>query len=693
MSPATGNRPADKCRQYFDNQVLSEEIAALLHDGHKVTITVKGRSMSPFLRDGRDSVELCQCRPDALKPGDVVLARENRYGRMVLHRIVMRDGNRLTLQGDGNPLTTEESSVDNVAGIATAFIRKSRTYKVTGTVWRTYSRCWKKLLPIRKILGKLHGALLYMRTAVKGHKRAIALSMLTGILSVALSLLFIYLSKQLIDIASGKLPGELAEYAIALASVVVLQLACDAVDGWIGVKVQIDAGNDLRHRLFSRLLRSRWNELEHFHTGDVVNRVERDTSAVVRLLTVTIPAFFITAIQLMAAFAFFCYLDAWLPWIVAGILPFFLIGSRFYMRRMYRYSHEIRATDSRIQSIIQESLQQRTVIKALEQDRDRVDKLAGQQNEFRSGFMRRTRFSLSARTCVSAAFAAGYLVAFFWGLGSLAAGIITFGTMAAFLQLVGKVQGPLLDISRMLPLFAESLTSIDRLRELESVPAEPQESPIRFEHTPDIEISDVTFRYSRGDKPVFQNFSCRIAACSKTAVTGETGRGKTTLVRMLLALASPQSGTVELRADGKSASVSPATRCNFTYIPQGNTIFSGTVRDNLLMGNPRASDTEMRRALRTAAADFVFALPKGLDSFIGEQGGGLSEGQAQRIAIARALLRDSHILLLDEATSALDDETERRLMDNLETEYTGKTFIFITHHAAVRDRCDNVISL
>lgn len=382
---------------------------------------------------------------------------------------------------------------------------------------------------------------------------------------------------------------------------------------------------------------------------------------------------------------------------MVAVFPLFLLGSRYYMKRIHRYTHKIRRSDSLIQAVIQESLQHRTVIKTLEQSGNRVSKLDEWQDTLRNQVLGRTRFSLAARSFVSLAFSGGYLTAFLWGSVSLSTGAITFGTMAAFLQLVGKVQRPVLDLSRLIPSFAQVFTAIDRLEELERLPEESDEESMRFAETPDVEIDNITFRYVEGEAPVFNHFSCKFPAGSCTAVMGETGRGKTTLVRMLLALALPEEGRIVLRTHSQlqkeGCLVSPSTRCNFTYVPQGNTLFSGTIRENLLMGNPEAREEDMNHALRTAVADFVFSLPDGIDTLLTEQGGGLSEGQAQRIAIARALLRPGHILLLDEATSALDSETERVLLGNLRRDCKGRTFVFITHHLMVVEGCDEVVRL
>lgn len=549
----------------------------------------------------------------------------------------------------------------------------------------------------------------YIWAVSAGQRGRILLSCFTGILGVILALAFIYASKQVIDIATGAAAGSLVHAAILTVILLIAQLLCGTADTWISTRMQIETGNALRHRLFSRLLQSCWNELERFHTGDIVNRIEQDTSAIVTLLTSSIPAFIVTGVQLIAAFVFFCYLDPSLPWLVVAILPVFLVGSRFYMRRMRRYTHDIRQSDSNIQSVIQESLQHRTVIKTLEQSERHLDKLDDLQGTLRSQVMGRTRFSLFARTMVAFAFSGGYLTAFLWGAVRLSTGSITFGTMTAFLQLVGKVQRPVLDLSRLIPSVVNALTAVDRLLELEELPAETSGETIFFNTTPDLVLKEITFRYPASDRPVFDHFSCSFPAGSCTAVIGETGKGKTTLIRLLLALATPEEGSITLSSDTESPAlpnsfstfnsqlstlkVSPQTRSNFVYVPQGNTLFSGTIRDNLLMGNPQATDEAMHQALHTATADFVFKLPNGIDSSLNEQGGGLSEGQAQRIAIARALLRPGSILLLDEATSALDPETEYQLIKNLRNNYTGKTFIFVTHHPAVAEACEAIIRL
>jgi ABC-type bacteriocin/lantibiotic exporter with double-glycine peptidase domain len=300
----------------------------------------------------------------------------------------------------------------------------------------------------------------------------------------------------------------------------------------------------------------------------------------------------------------------------------------------------------------------------------------------------RTRFNIFARTMVSAAFSFGYIAAFLWGVYGISKGSITFGVMTAFLQLVGQVQRPVVNLTRQIPSFVYSTTSVDRLMELEDAPKESAGDPVKLAGAAGIRVEGVAYRYPDGKRMILKDLSYDFPPLSRTAIVGETGSGKSTLIRLMLALLKPVEGRVVLYDEAQEVPASAATRCNLVYVPQGNTLFSGTIRENLLMGNPEATEEQMKSALETAVADFVFTLPDGLETRCGEGGSGLSEGQAQRIAIARGLLRPGSILLLDEFSSSLDPETERKLMDNLTKKAAGKTMIFITHRERIAQLCE-----
>lgn len=547
----------------------------------------------------------------------------------------------------------------------------------------------------RPSVPRLFSLLQWLGKSSKGYRRSILANCLLGTLNVGAGLLFIGCSKRVIDTATGQLDSQIWIESTYAGLAFLTQILLNGCETWLTNRMQVEAANRMRQNLFRHILQSRWNSLQNLHTGDIVNRMEQDTQQVVTLLTTTVPTLIVTCIQLVAAFLFFCYLDARMAWIVLGIAPVCLLSSKLYVRRMRRFTREIRHSDSKIQSVIQESVQHRTVIKTLEERPRHLEQLHLLQELLRGQIHQRTRFSIFSRTALSIGFAGGYLTAFIGGAYQLSQDLITFGTMTAFLQLVGQIQSPAYSLSRLIPGIIHTLTSAERLLELEKLPAETQGPPVLLQTIPSVHLQHVTFRYddSRGDKEIFRHLNLTFPAGSSTAVLGETGAGKTTLIRLLLALASPQEGTITLSDGKRTYPVSPQTRINFIYVPQGNTLFSGTIRDNLLMGNPLATEEQMNQALRMAEAGFVFNLPRKIDTSLAENGGGLSEGQAQRISIARSLLRPGGILLFDEATSALDTETEQRLLENLHRHYSHKTMIFITHHPALAALCDQILTI
>lgn len=533
--------------------------------------------------------------------------------------------------------------------------------------------------------------LLWIWKASRGVRGRILLCTLIGCISVACSLLFVLFSKNAIDIATGVREGQLLHYGIAMGVLILFEIVLHAVDNWIANRLDVEMRNTFRTRFFGLLLQSEWQGKERYHSGDVLNRMVQDLGAVVSVITTTIPFAVITVIQLVASFCFLYSMDRTLAIVLVLILPFFSLLSRIYITRMRRMTKAVRESESRIHSVMQESLQHKTIVKTLEQSGGMMQRLAGWQERLLGEVIQRTRFSVLSRGLVSMGFSAGYLTAFLWGVFSIQGGVITFGVMTAFLQLVGRIQRPLADLARMIPTLVSALTSAERLMELEELPMEPTGEAVRMVGKAGVRLSDVSFQYDDGEEEVITHLTEDFPPGSLTAILGETGAGKTTLVRLILALVRPTAGRVTLYDGMREVEVSPQTRGNLVYVPQGNTLFSGTIRDNLLLGRPDATDEELWKVLRIACAEFVLSLPEGLDTACGEQGGGLSEGQAQRIAIARSLLRPGSVLLLDEATSALDPETERRMLERLTDARDGRTVIFVTHRTAVLEYCERVL--
>lgn len=527
----------------------------------------------------------------------------------------------------------------------------------------------------------------------KGFRLPVVFCALTGALNVSVSLCFVFVCKHLIDIATGISDDALGTYIGWMAGCMLLQLLLSVVRSRLTNRAEIKLRNALHNRLFVHLMKSCWNGRETFHTGDMLNRIEADTVSVTDAVCRTVPSVFVTFVQLVGALYFLSMLDIRLTGILVFIMPVALLFSKSYVRKMRRMSREIRETDSCIQSHLQENLQHRIIVRTLEHTGNAVEKLSGLQSFLQGQVFRRTDFSVFSRSMVQVGFMTGYAVAFLWGVFGLRDGTVTFGMMAAFLQLVSQIQRPMVDLSRQIPAFIRVFTATERLAELTSLPLEPQGSPVRLDGSLGVRISHVSFSYQGNSRQILNDFTYDFRPGSLTAIVGETGVGKSTLIKLILALIRPDEGEITVYNGNEEVAVSPQTRCNLSYVPQGNTLFSGTIRDNLLIGNQHATEEDMRQALHTAVADFVFSLPAGLDTVCGEQGTGLSEGQAQRIAIARGLLRPGNVLLLDEPSSALDSQTERELLERLSAEVKGKTVVLITHREKIAGLCSEVVRM
>ena len=522
------------------------------------------------------------------------------------------------------------------------------------------------------------------------------LNILLGLGVVALDLAFIWATKMTIDAATGQGSQPLWFGCSVLIAIGLINIAIAFARSWTSALLGLKSQNLMQLKSFARLMHSVWTGKEQYHSGDVMNRLIRDAHEITTVISDTLPAAFCIVVRLMLAFVYLYHFDSWLAVFVLILAPLFLLLSKVYISKMRKLTKEIRNTDSRIQSVIQESIQHRMVLKTMEQCDGMVTRLSLIQKQLQEQVKHRTFFSSFSNLTVNFGFTAGYLVAFIWGVCRLDANTISYGTMLAFIQLVGQIQGPFRSLTTLIPSIISGLTASERLQQLEEIDLEIVEEQNSFhEEAVGIKFTDVSYTYHDGNRDILNDFIFDFSPGSSTAILGETGAGKTTLIRLILALLSPTKGKIEFYSQSKSVKASPATRCNLVYVPQGNTLLSGSIRDNLLLGNPNASQHEMEEALHIACADFVLALPEGLDTICGEGGTGLSEGQAQRISIARSLLRKGRILLLDEVTSALDQEIEQQLIRNIFEQANKKcqTLIFITHRPAVIEFCQNTLHI
>ena len=551
----------------------------------------------------------------------------------------------------------------------------------------------KTLLKIPKFKYDARTLLRWLWNAWRGNQLQAVLNASIGLLSVGVSLGHVWAMKRAIDVASGTVEGNLYWAVGVMAVLILLDFALNIAGTWVRNILGIKAQNRMQQRMLDRLLRAEWKGRNHHHSADILNRLEFDVNNVVNFLTETIPSTLSVLAMFIGAFLYLFSMDKVLAVIVIDIFPMFLAVSKIYVGQMRHLTRQVRDSDSKVQSVLQETIQHRMLIKTLESDSAMVERLGNTQSELRHRVVRRTKFSVFSNMVVNFGFAFGYLVAFLWAAIRMSAHTLSFGGMTAFLQLVNRIQGPARNLTKLVPAFVSVFTAAERLMELEEDPLEEQGIPIYIKAPCGIRLQNVGYAYEDGggDK-VIDGLSFDFKPGSCTAILGETGAGKTTLVRMILALVQPQDGKIEIYHGSTHQALSPLHRCNFVYVPQGNTLMSGTIRENLRLGKLDATDEEMLHALHVSCADFVNDLPDGLNTLCSEQGGGLSEGQAQRIAIARSLLRDRSVMLFDEATSALDPDTERQLLNNILSAH-DKTIIFITHRPAVIDYCDQTLKL
>ena len=548
----------------------------------------------------------------------------------------------------------------------------------------------RRWLKIPETNYKISEILRWLWRAWRGNRLQAALNAVVGLLSVGVSLTQVWAVKHAIDVASGDEQGNIYMAVAFMGALILIDFALNISGIWIRNLLGIKAQNRMQQRVLDRILRSEWRGKESRHSGDVLNRLEFDVTNVVNFLTETLPSALSVLAMFIGAFSYLASMEWRLAVLVAAMVPLFVLVSKIYIRQMRGLTRQVRDSDSKVQAFMQEITQNRMLVKTLESGGFMINRLESTQSELRRNVVRRTSFSVFSNFILNFGFTLGYLVAFLWAAVRMSAGTLSFGGMTAFLQLVSKIQGPARSLTKLVPAFVSVFTAAERLMELEEDPLEEQGDPIMLDAPCGVRLDNVSYAYQDGETNVIDNLSFDFRPGCCTAILGETGAGKTTLVRMLLALLQPQSGSLHIYNNVEERLLTPRLRANFVYVPQGNTLLSGTIRENLCLGKHNATDEEMREALIKSCAEFVFDLPDGLDTACAEKGGGLSEGQAQRICIARALLRNRSVMLFDEATSALDPDTERRLLKNILASH-DKTIIFITHRLAVVDYCDDVL--
>ena len=526
------------------------------------------------------------------------------------------------------------------------------------------------------------------------YKWLIVIYIVIGLFATGLALAASLVTKNLINEVLG---GKISAAAVALYVFLGLSgIAVSALNRRLSAKISLRVNNEIRADVFGKFISTTWEEVSAFHSGDLLNRINGDVSTVADSVIGWIPSVTIKSAQFIGAIAIICYYDAAMALLSLISIPAAALISSLLLRKMRSYGTKIREAGSELMSFFEESLQNIQTVKAFGLSQSLDGRLAQLQKIYYDTSLEYNALSVKVTSGMSVL---GLFVSYLcmgWCIFRLFTGAIDIGTMVLFIQLSSYLSSSISSLISSVPTVISATVSAGRIISVLNLPREEEDESLAareiadFGEAPEIEFRGVSFGYKNGGK-VFSEVNLTVAPGEFAAFVGPSGGGKTTLLRLLLGLVKPQSGKATLSAKGKTTEISSATRRIFTYVPQEKAMFSGTVAEMLRLFSPEATDEEINAALKAACAyDFVAALPEGINTPLGERGAGFSEGQNQRLAIARAVLRKAPVLLLDEATSALDLETERRVLENITALCRGKTLIVMTHRESVLPLCDSV---
>lgn len=539
-------------------------------------------------------------------------------------------------------------------------------------------------------LKEVAAELRWSRQYVRRYRLMILAHVLLGAVGIVLSLAGSVASKFLIDAVTGAHVGIIGTAAAWMVGLMLGNIVMKYIAGRIGAVIHIKVQNEIQREVYQRILFADWQSLEEFRSGDLINRLNNDVNTLASGVIGFVPSLISGVIQFLGSLAILLYYDPAMALIALLGVPVSALCSHVLVGRMRAHNQEMKELSGDMMSFHQNSFQNLTIIKAFGIGGLFSGKLGQLQGRYRDAYLSYNLFSLRASAFLSLVGLVVSLSCLGWSVYRLWAGVITFGTMTLFLQLASILSSAFSALLGLVPSLISMSTSAGRIMAVTELPAEEAQPDEQFRQETEfsISLSEVDFSYQNGE-PVLSNATIHAATGDLIALTGPSGEGKTTLLRILLGLVAPGSGTAELiGGSGRHYSLSAATRSAFSYVPQGGSLFSGTIAENLRMAAPDAADEQLWNALHTACADeFVRALPDGLNHRVGDRDSGLSEGQAQRLAVARALLRGAPILLLDEATSALDADTEAEMLRRLMSGGQVRTCVLVTHRSGALKYC------
>lgn len=528
------------------------------------------------------------------------------------------------------------------------------------------------------------------------YKGAIAFYVILGIFSTSMGLVSSVASKYMIDIITGYETSKLWVMILIMVGSTIFSLAFSSIISRISTKLSIDINNDIQADIFDKIVDADWLSLNKYSNGDILNRFNGDIGTVSNNAISWLPTIIIAVYNFIATFFVIMHYDWVMAVIALGSAPVMLLMSRFMIKKQRDYSKKVREMSSQLMTFEVEAFYNFDTIKSFGVAPHYSKKMRWWQGKFRDISLKYNLFSIKTNIFLSILGTLVQFVAFGYCLYRLWTNDITYGTMTLFLQQRSNLSSAFNSVVSIIPAFLNSSVSAHRIRELVELPKEvhiPESGEMDkyVDQGFEVQMKDVNFSYVEGTRVITES-AFRAKPGEIVALVGPSGEGKTTMIRLILGLVRPEDGEVKLRAsEGKEIEMNAETRYLFAYVPQGNTILSGTIAENMRMVKEDATDEEIVEALKVSCAwEFVEKLPLQINNSVGERGRGLSEGQAQRIAIARAVLRDAPILLLDEATSALDVTTERTVLRNIVKQHPNKTCIVTTHRPSVLNLCQRV---
>lgn len=532
------------------------------------------------------------------------------------------------------------------------------------------------------------------------YKWGVVFYIFLGILGTILGLISSVFSKNLIDAVTGHDSENIGVIIATIIGMGLGSIILEAVTGRISAKINIKVGNEIRADIYDKIINTDWESMSSFHSGDLLTRLTGDATTVADSVLGWIPNLITKLVQFICIFAVIMYYDPTMAVLSLLSAPITILVSKSLMLKMRKFNKASREISSEMMAFNEETFQNLQSIKAFNLINVFSNRLRGVQEKAKKVGLEYNKFSIYTYCFMSVVGMIVYYSCFGWGVYRLWTGHITYGTMTLFLQLSSKLSSSFSDLINVVPSAIGATTAAGRIMEVVELPREniKDDSIVDTmcnnldDNGISVKVEDGYFKYLNSEKVVLDNANIEANPSEIIALVGPSGEGKSTMMRILLGLTNLKSGKATLKDEsGLNCHISASSRKLMAYVPQEKTMFSGTIAENMRMVKIDATDEEIINALKDACAyDFVEKLPEGIYSSIGERGLGFSEGQNQRLSIARALLRNSPILLLDEATSALDVDTERRVLKNIMESNKKRTCIVTTHRPSVLNMCDRV---